>query len=84
MCTRGRRLVRFSGRYYRFYNDEKWNSSPDNYGSDIVNEIPIDPDKYQKWLAEQRAKASEWASALDKVPARETPCHQRNERSGNR
>ena len=63
MCTGGCRLVHFRGRYYRFY---KWNSSPDDYGSDIVNEIPIDPEENQKWLAEQRAKASEWASALDK------------------
>lgn len=64
MCTRGSRLVHFRGRYYRFY--DKWNSRPDDYGSDIVNEIPIDEEEYQKWLAQQRAKASEWASALDK------------------
>ena len=64
MCKRGYRIVHFRGRYYRFYNESY--SSPDDYGSDIVNEIPIDPEDYQKWLAKQRAKASEWASALEK------------------
>ena len=28
--------------------------------------IPIDSGEYQKWLARQREKASEWASALEK------------------
>ena len=64
MCHPGCRIVHFRGRYYRF--DGSWNSSPDDYGSDIVNEIPINLEGYQKWLAKQRTKASEWASALDK------------------
>ena len=64
MCFPGCRIVHFRGRYYRFHG--RRSSSPDDYGSDIVNEIPIDPEEYRKWLAKQRAKASEWASALDK------------------
>ena len=64
MGTRGYRNVRFRGRYYRFFNSH--NSGPEDYGSYIVNEIPIDPEKYQKWLAKQRAEASEWASAFEK------------------
>ena len=64
MGTRGYRNVRFRGRYYRFFNSH--DSGPGEYGSDIVDEIPIDPEEYQKWLAKQRAKASEWASAFEK------------------
>ena len=64
MCKRGYRIVHFRGRYYPL-NDKSY-GSPYDYGSDIVNEIPIDPEDYQKWLAKQRAKASEWASALEK------------------
>ena len=63
MGTRGYRIIRFRGRYYRFYNH--FNSYPEVFGSQIVNDIPTDPKEYQKWLAKQRAKASEWASALE-------------------
>ena len=69
MCTQGLRtqgcrIIHFHGRYYR-YHDE-WDGSPVDYDSDIVTEIPIDPEAYQRWLAKQRAKASEWASAVEK------------------
>ena len=62
MCHPGCRLVHFRGRYYHVDGS----SYPDDYGSKIVNEIPIDPEEYQEWLVKQRAKASEWASALEK------------------
>lgn len=65
MGTRGYKIIRFRGRYYRFYNH--WDSYPDGYGSDLVSEIPRDRDNYKKWVAEQRAKASEWDSALEKI-----------------
>ena len=65
MCTPACRLLHFRGRYY-YVQGSRWNCSPDDYGSKIVNEIPIDPEEYQEWLAEQRAKASGWASALEK------------------
>ena len=64
MWKPGCRIVHFRGRYYRFY--DKSYSGPDEYGLDIVNEIPTDPEEYLKWLAKQRANASEWASALEK------------------
>ncbi len=63
MGTRGYKITRFRGRYYCFYNH--WDSNPDGYGACLVNEIPNDPEEYQKWLAQQRAKASEWDSALE-------------------
>ena len=31
-----------------------------------MKRIPIDPEEYQKWLAKERAKASEWASSLER------------------
>ena len=65
MCTPGCRLVHFRGRYYHV-DGSSWDCSPNDYGSKIVNEITIDPEEYQEWLAKQRAKASEWASALEK------------------
>ena len=64
MGTRGYRVIRFRGRYYRFYNHR--DSYPAAFGSGIVNRIPVDPKVYQQWLAKQRAEASEWASALEK------------------
>ena len=63
MGTGGYRIIRFRGRYYCFYNHS--DSYPDFYGAGLVSEIPSDPEKYQKWLAKQRAKASEWDSALE-------------------
>lgn len=63
MGTRGYKLIRFRGRYYCFYNH--YDSYPDCYGAGLVSEIPSDPEEYQKWLAKQRAKASEWDSALE-------------------
>lgn len=64
MGTRGYPIICFRGRYCRFYNH--FGSNPDDYGSDIMNGIPVDPVEYQKWLVKQRAKAFEWSSALDK------------------
>ena len=64
MGTRGYRVVRFRGRYYRFFNH--WDSYPSNFGSGIVNGIPTNPEAYRTWLAKQRATASEWAAALEK------------------
>ena len=63
MGTRGYKIIRFRGRYYRFYNH--LDSYPDGYGTSLVNEIPNDPEEYQKWLAQQRAKASKWDFALE-------------------
>ena len=63
MGTRGYKLIRFRGRYYRFYNH--YDSYPDCYGAGLVSEIPSDAEEYQRWLAKQRAKASEWDSALE-------------------
>lgn len=63
MGTRGYKIIRFRGRYYCFYNH--FDSYPDCYGAGLVSEIPSDPEEYQKWLAKQRAKASEWDSALE-------------------
>ncbi|CAF9940890.1 hypothetical protein IMSHALPRED_002210 [Imshaugia aleurites] len=63
MGTRGYKLIRFRGRYYRYYNH--YDSYPDSFGAGLVSEIPRDPEGYQKWLAKQRAKASEWDSALE-------------------
>ena len=60
----GCRIIHFHGRYYG-YHEESF-GSPDDFGSGIVNEIPIDPEGYQRWLAKQRAKASGWASAFEK------------------
>ena len=63
MGTRGYKIIRFRGRYYCFYNH--FDSYPDFFGASLVSEIPSDPEEYQKWLAKQRAKASEWDSALE-------------------
>ena len=63
MGTRGYKIIRFRGRYYCFYNH--FDSYPANYGEELVDWIPDDPEEYQKWLAEQRAIASKWDSALE-------------------
>ena len=64
MRTTGCRIIHFHGRYFRYH--DQWDDSPVDYDSDIVSEIPIDPEGHQRWLAKQRAKASEWASAVEK------------------
>ncbi len=63
MDTRGYTIIRFRGRHYCFYHPS--DSYPDGCGSDLVRWIPCDPEAYQKWLAEQRATASKWDSALE-------------------
>ena len=48
MGTSGYRIYRFRGRYYVFYNH--WDSYPEGLGSDIVNDIPLEPQEYENWL----------------------------------
>lgn len=45
MVTRGLKIIRFGGRYYVFY--KPLDSFPEELGSKIVAEIPIDPQSYQ-------------------------------------
>lgn len=70
MGTRGYRVIRFRGRYYRFYNH--WDSYPDGLGKKIACEIPSDPKAYQEWLAAQRQEAQKWHDALDRFLCRES------------
>ena len=62
MGTRGFRIIEFKGRYWIFYNH--WNSSPDGLGNSLVESIPEDPEKYQKWLQSQRDFFTKWDSLL--------------------
>lgn len=48
MGTRGFRIIRFRGRYYIFYNH--WDSYPEGMGKSLVDQIPQDPDEYQREL----------------------------------
>lgn len=64
MVTRGCRVTRFRGRYYRFYHDG--DSHPRALGKDIVKEIPADPAAYQEWLAKRREEALEWHNAVER------------------
>lgn len=64
MGTRGYRVTRFRGRYYRFYNH--WDSYPEGLGKDIAKTIPADPKAYQEWLAKRRQEALEWHNALER------------------
>ena len=64
MGTRGYRVFRFRGRYYRFYNN--YDSYPEGLGSELVKSIPADPEAYQQWLAEHRKIALEWHEALER------------------
>ncbi|MCJ1261892.1 hypothetical protein MMC22_001761 [Lobaria immixta] len=68
MGTRGYRVIRFGGRYYRFYNPR--DSNPEALGKSIVSEIPTDPEAYQQWLANKRKEALGWHMALNKFLSR--------------
>lgn len=77
MGTRGYRVFRFRGRYYRFYNSS--DSFPEGLGAEIVSEIPIHPEAYQRWLAERREEALKWHVHLQRVL-----CRNRAHYEGNR
>lgn len=64
MGTRGYRVIRFRGRYYRFYNH--FDSYPEGLGTEIVSQIPTDPESYQQWLAARRQEALRWETALER------------------
>lgn len=68
MGTRGYRVIRFRGRYYRFYNH--WDSYPEGLGKEIAEGIPADPAAYQEWLAQRRQEALEWHNALERFLCR--------------
>ena len=68
MGTRGYRVTRYRGRYYRFYNPS--NSFPGLLGKRIVSQIPTDPEAYQQWLAEQRKEALGWHLAVERYLCR--------------
>ena len=70
MGTRGYRVIRFRGRYYRYYNH--WDSYPEGLGKKIACEIPSDPKAYQEWLAAQRQEALKWHDALERFLCRKS------------
>ena len=70
MGTRGYRVTRFRGRYYRFYNH--WDSYPEGLGKNIAKDIPADPAAYQEWLAQRRQEALEWHNALERFLCRKS------------
>jgi len=71
MGTRGYRVTRFRGRYYRFFN--RLNSYPEGLGEALVNEIPIDSKAYQQWLLEQRREALEWHDTIERFLCKKRP-----------
>ena len=62
MGTRGFRIIKFRGRYWIFYN--QWDSYPDGLGKSLMDGVPADPEKYQKWLQSQRDFFAKWDSLL--------------------
>ena len=62
MGTRGYRVYRFRGRYYVFYNH--WDNYPEGLGSDIVNDIPFEPEEYENWLQALHEQFSKWEEML--------------------
>lgn len=81
MGTRGYRVTRFRGRYYRFYS---WcNSFPSNLGKRIVSEIPLAPEAYRQWLAERRKEALEWHVAVERFLCRERAYYEDNDEDTN-
>ena len=77
MGTRGFRVIRFRGRYYRFYNGH--DSYPEIFGKWIVSKIPTDPEAYQKWLAKQRMEALGWHLAVERYLCRKRADYEGNE-----
>ena len=65
MGTRGLRIIKFKGRYWIFYN--RLDSYPDGLGDWLVENIPTDPEEYQKWLQSQRDFFGKWDSILQDI-----------------
>lgn len=65
--TRGFQIIKFKGRYWIFYNH--WDSFPDGLGNSLVESIPENPEKYQKWLQSQRNFFTKWDSLLQEFLA---------------
>lgn len=65
MGTRGFRIIKFKGRYWIFYNHH--DSYPRGLGDWVVENIPAEPEEYQKWLQSQRAFFGKWDSLLQKI-----------------
>ncbi|KAL8788906.1 MAG: hypothetical protein Q9213_001429 [Squamulea squamosa] len=70
MGTRGLTVWRFRKRYFPFYS--KYDSYPQSLGKHLVNSIPTDLMKYQRWLQEKRQMVNDYDDRYDRflsVPA---------------
>ena len=64
MGTRGYLAYRFRGRYYVRYNSFDSYPQHPGIGSKLVNDIPVDPEEYQKWFQKLHDELVSWENIL--------------------